>query len=89
MTSVNLKLYNIARNKFKLSELDAKEFVEAIKEVIKEDALHLQNESKSIFKDDFHRIELKIEQSKTDTLKWIFGCFITLALMILGIYLKK
>ncbi len=33
--------------------------------------------------------ELKYERKKVDTIKWLVGLFITLALMIIGLYLKK
>ena len=48
---------------------------------------------KSDLKDDFHKLDLRIEavsseikESKTDMIKWFFTFFITLVLMILGIY---
>lgn len=50
-------------------------------------------EFKSQMKDDFFKIDIKIEslkgeikESKTDMIKWFFAFFITLVLMILGLY---
>ena len=96
MNTINIKLYDFARQKLKLSEDDAKEFVRAIDEHITDDIKASVGEYKSIVKEDFLKMDVKIEQvrgeikdSKNDTLKWFIGCFIALALMILGLYLKK
>ncbi len=35
------------------------------------------------------RLENSIAQSKTDMIKWMFSFFVALALMIIGLYLKK
>lgn len=34
------------------------------------------------------RLQAQIAESKSDMIKWMFGFFITLALMIVGLYLK-
>lgn len=87
MNTVNIKLYQILKNGFHLSDEKAKEFAQVINEVVSENTL--VNEFKSAVKEDFLRLELKIEQTKTDLLKWFIGLFIALALMIIGLYLKK
>jgi hypothetical protein len=50
-------------------------------------------EFKSIFKDDFHKLDLKIEQlnakiesTNNNTLKWFMGGFITITLIVLGLF---
>jgi hypothetical protein len=35
------------------------------------------------------RIDVKISETKDDLIKWIFAFWITLALMIVGLYLKN
>ncbi len=35
------------------------------------------------------KLEVKIEQTKFDMIKWFVGLFIALALMIVGLYMKK
>ncbi len=87
MNTVNIKLYQILKNDFHLSDEKAKEFAQVINEVLSENTVI--SEFKSAVKEDFLRLELKIEQTKTDLLKWFIGLFIALALMIIGLYLKK
>ncbi len=41
------------------------------------------------FKTQEQATAYKIETSKNDLIKWTFGFFITLAIMIIGIYIKK
>ena len=98
MNTVNIRLYQILKNDFHLSDEKAKEFAQAINDVvsenasltefksnIKEDLLRLEMNLKTEFKN----LELKIEQTKSDLLKWFIGLFIALALMIIGLYAKK
>ena len=104
MSTLNIKLYDVLRHEFDITEERAKKITFAIHDVIKEDVGIITTEYKSIFKEDFKelekeisksegRIELRIEQSKSDILKWFVSLFVTLfvalALMIFSIYLKK
>lgn len=93
MEAVNINLYNILKNDFKLSESKALEFAQAIKDEVQNDMKLENNEYKSILKDDFHKIDLRFEvvrgeikDVKSDMIKWFFAFFITLVLMILGLY---
>ena len=96
MNSVGIKLYDIARQDLHLSEERARAFVEAVDEVVVEDIRQSTSDYKSLFKEDFYKmdakilgLETKIEQSKNDTVKWIFGVFLAVSLMIIGLYFKK
>lgn len=107
MSTINLNLYQILKTDFKLSDAKAKEFVDAIREEVKNDIKYENSDFKSTVKEDFLKLELKIEQvntkiesikgdlkneikeSKNDMLKWFVGIFFALALMIIGLYLKK
>ena len=103
MNSVNLNLYQILKTDFKLSDEKAKEFVDAIREEVQNDIKYENSGFKSTVKEDFLKLELKFEQvntkiesvkveikeSKNDMLKWFVGMFFALALMIIGLYLKK
>lgn len=100
MSTVNINLYNILKSDFKLSDAKAKEFVDAIREEVQNDIKYENSDFKSSVREDFLKLELKLEQNKselkseikdakTDILKWFVGIFITLALMIIGLYLKK
>jgi hypothetical protein len=103
MNTVNLNLYQILKTDFKLSDAKAKEFVDAIREEVHNDIKYENSDFKSTVKEDFLKLELKFEQvntkiesvkveikeSKNDMLKWFVGMFFALALMIMGLYLKK
>jgi hypothetical protein len=103
MNTVNLNLYQILKTDFKLSDEKAKEFVDAIREEVQNDIKYENSGFKSTVKEDFLKLELKFEQvntkiesvkveikeSKNDMLKWFVGMFFALALMIIGLYLKK
>ena len=103
MNTVNLNLYQILKTDFKLSDEKAKEFVDAIREEVQNDIKYENSGFKSTVKEDFLKLELKLEQvntkiesvkveikeSKNDMLKWFVGMFFALALMIIGLYLKK
>jgi len=49
------------------------------------------NKAELISKIESNKAELisKIEASKTDMLKWFFGFFMALVIMIIGLYFKK
>jgi len=89
MSTVNIKLYDFARTKLKLSEADAQEFIETIQEVVREDIKAATSDYKSLWKEDFHTLDKRIIESKNDTIKWVFGFFMALALLIIGSYIKK
>ena len=40
-------------------------------------------------KEDVSQLRVEIAQSKNDMIKWFVAFFVTLALMILGLYIKK
>ena len=47
------------------------------------------NEFKSLIKEDLLLMEIRVKDKISDQFKWVIGVFITLALMIVGLYLKK
>ena len=96
MGTTEIKLYDIFRNDLKLSDAKAKIFAEVVKETITNEVNHQNTEFKSIMKEDFYKVELKMEQmnskietTKVDLIKWFVGLFFALALMIIGLYIKK
>lgn len=40
-------------------------------------------------KEDLLQLEISLKNKLSDQFKWIIGVFLTLALMIIGLYLKK
>ena len=85
MKPLKLRIYEILKTRF--SEDEAKAFIEYFESKTTEKI----DDKKDVFltKDDKVDILEKINQSKTDTIKWMFSIFLALALMIIGLYLKK
>lgn len=90
----SFKLYETVRRYFTKEE-DAKLFIEEV-EIIIENRFISEKEHLATKKDVIElgaKLETKIEssvgQSKTDMIKWMFSIFLALALMIIGLYLKK
>lgn len=97
MSTVNINLYNILKSDFKLSDSKAREFIEAIREEVQTDIKYENSDFRSSVREDFLKLELKlsndikevrieVKETKSDLLKWFIGLFITLFLMILGLY---
>ena len=45
-------------------------------------------EDVAVIRQDMAKLETKIAESKTDTIKWVFGFFVALMLAIVGLYFK-
>ena len=81
MNTANLKLYDLFRNDLNLNEAKALEFIEAIDNTI---SAEVKQDKTEIATKDF--VKKEITEAKNDMIKWFVGLFITLALMILGLY---
>lgn len=84
MSASTIKLYDLLRNELKLDEGKAQQFVEAIDKTISEEIRQDKNE---IATKDF--VKKEITDAKNDMIKWFVGLFFALALMIIGLYIKK
>ena len=93
MNATDIKLQDIFRNDLNLSDAKAKIFAKVVNETILNEVDHKQTIYKSQNKEDLLKLEMqlnsKIEQSKSDLIKWFFAFFNTLELMILGLYAKN
>jgi hypothetical protein len=96
MSTTEIKLYDIFRKDLKLSDEKAKIFAEIVQETVINEVRHQQTEFRSQNKEDFYKIDLrmeqlnsKIESTKVDLVKWFVGLFLALAMMIIGLYIKK
>ncbi len=89
MNAVQIKFYDLLRKDLHLPDEKAAAFVEVIGEVV---GLELKNERQasatkedvSHVREDIHKLELKLEQSKADVYKAIFWTGIVQLLAILG-----
>lgn len=82
-TAVQIKLYNILRKDMNVNEEVAQDFVQTLDNVISKE---IEQNRTEIATKDF--VKKEITEAKNDMIKWFVGMFITLALMILGLYLK-
>ena len=81
----SLNLYNLSLKHFK-SEADAAAFVREI-EVVVDNKFDSKKDILAT-KEDIASVRLEIKEAKLETIKWVFAFFVTLALMILGLYIK-
>ena len=86
MTHISLaRLYELLAGK--VGKETAENLTTFIEEKIKEE---VENKSQRLAtRDDLARVELKITDSKVELMRWMFALWVTLALMIIGLYLKK
>ena len=84
MSTANITLYEILRTDLKLPDIKAKEFVSTLEQANNDTLKAMYTDIAT--KTDIKELELKIEQVKSDMLKWFIGSFIVLVLMVLGLY---
>ncbi len=80
MNTAQIKLYDLFRIDLKLSDEKAREFIQAVEETFQSD------KGQTATKQDISEVKIEIEKTKSELLKWFVGLFITLVLMILGLY---
>ena len=101
MSSTKIKLYDFFRKNLKLDDTRAKIFTEILYESIESNAARINTKYKSELQSDLQKMEMQlrtdmqqmeiklrteIKDTKTDMIKWFFAFFVTLVLMILGLY---
>ena len=85
MNTVSIKLYDIFRKDLNLPEPKAQELVQAIRDaVITGFEDNNAPASKEFVKDEIHRLELKLEQTKSEVTKAIFWSSLIQFLAIVG-----
>ncbi len=85
ITTTDIQLFQILKQK--LGEKEAEALVSFVDNKIKES--NDTNLKGLATKEDISRLEIKISESKVETLRWVFGFFIVLMLAILGLYFKR
>lgn len=85
MSVTEIKLYGFFRKDLKLADARAKYFTEILHEIDNHSNSTVP-EYKSIFKEDIMKLDIKISETKSDMVKWFFAFFVSLMLMILGLY---
>ena len=83
MNTINIKLYDTFRKELNLSEEKSRAITQAIEEAVQE----LDSKDKDIATKQL--VQKEISDAKIDIIKWVVGVFLALALMIIGLYIKK
>ena len=86
MSTTEIKLYDFLRKDLNLDDVRAKVFTEVLYKSIENQTNKTATEYKSIFKEDMLKLEIKLAETKSDLIKWFFAFFVTLMLMVLGLY---
>ena len=100
MNTINIRLYDFAKQKFNLSDADAKEFIEIIAATTGDDIKTSSVEYRSVFKEDLFKLEIglrkdmysleislvkEIKDSKVDVVRYMFIFWIGQVAVIAGI----
>jgi hypothetical protein len=90
MSTTEIKPYDFLRKDLKLDDNRAKIFTEILYESIKSNTMRINTQYKSEIQSDLQKMEMQlraeIKDTKTDMIKWFFAFFVTLVIMILGLY---
>ena len=97
MSPTEIKLYDFFRKELKLDDNRAKIFTEILYESIENNTTRINTQYKSELhsdlekmemqlRTDMQKMEIQIKETKTDMIKWFFAFFVTLVIMILGLY---
>ena len=97
MSATEIKLYDFFRKELKLDDNRAKIFTEILYESIENNTTRINTQYKSELQSDLEKMEMQlrtdmqkmeiqIKETKTDMIKWFFAFFVTLVIMILGLY---
>jgi hypothetical protein len=90
MSATEIKLYDFFRKELKLDDNRAKIFTEILYESIESNTVRFNTQYKSELQSDLQKMEMQlrteIKDTKTDMIKWFFAFFVTLVIMILGLY---
>lgn len=90
MSTTEIKLYDFFRKELKLDDNSAKVFTEILYDSIETNSAKSMLLYKSELQTDLKKMEMQlrieIKDTKTEMIKWFFAFFMTMALMILGLY---
>jgi CRISPR/Cas system-associated endonuclease Cas3-HD len=84
MNTINIKLYDTLRRELNLSEEKSRAITQAIEETLIEELKNTDRQTAT--KIDIEQLRSEIKETKAELLKWFVGLFITIMLMVLGLY---
>jgi len=85
MSTLEFKLYDLL--KAKLGEQEAQSVVEFVRLEVKE---AVEDKTQILAtKEDMYKLDVKISETKNDIVKWLFGFWVTIILVILANWFFK
>jgi len=85
MSTLEFKLYDLLRAK--LGEQEAQSVVEFVRLEVKE---AVEDKTQILAtKEDMYKLDVKISETKNDIVKWLFGFWVTIILVILANWFFK
>ena len=85
MSTLEFKLYDLLRSK--LGEQEAQSVVEFVRLEVKE---AVEDKTQILAtKEDMYKLDVKISVTKNDIVKWLFGFWVTIILVILANWFFK
>jgi hypothetical protein len=84
ITTTDIQLFQILKQK--LGEKEAEALVTFVDNKLKES--NESNMKTVATKEDILKLEVKIAETKVETIRWVFGFFVALMLAIVGLYFK-
>ncbi len=82
MSTLEINLYN--HLKAKIGETETRELIEFID--FRSEEKRTNSDKILATKQDISDVRIEIKEAKTDMIKWFFAFFMTLIIMILGLY---
>jgi RNase P subunit RPR2 len=89
MSTLELNLYQMLKTDLNISDERAKRYIEVLEEIQESKIKEVSNEYRSIFKEDLYKVETNLKNEINTNTRWIIGIIFGLALMIIGMYMKK
>ena len=92
MSTIEIKAYEILKSKW--GEKEAETLIEYFRSVSKEEVKNLTTKeetqkSESGLKEDIRRLDVKISETKNDIIKWLFGFWITIVVLLVANFFLK
>ena len=82
MSTLEINLYNNLKSK--IGETETRELIEFID--FRSEEKRTNSDKILATKQDISDVRIEIKEAKTDMIKWFFAFFMTLIMMILGLY---
>jgi predicted ATP-dependent Lon-type protease len=100
MTMTAIQLFQLLKGK--IGEQGASELIDFVDVKVKENTKEIHEinlktlatkaelfDVRNVLKEDIAKLDIKITETKSDIIRWVFAFFVTLMLAIVGLYFKR